>query len=157
MSETKSAKAVKPAVEKKEKPATPKKVASKDNSSLPYVAAVRVRGEINVNWDINDTLNMLNLFKRNFCSVYKATPSVLGMMRKCKDYITWGEVSADTLKELEKRAEVDPKDSKLKKKFYRLNSPKKGYGRKGIKVPFSTGGALGYRGDKINDLIKRMM
>ena len=36
-------------------------------------------------------------------------------------------------------------------------SEKKGYGRKGIKTPFSKGGALGYRGDKINDMIQRMM
>ena len=43
------------------------------------------------------------------------------------------------------------------KKIFRLNSPKKGYGRKGIKVSFNNGGALDYRGDKINDLIKRMI
>ena len=29
--------------------------------------------------------------------------------------------------------------------------------RKGIKVAYSLGGALGYRGDKINDLIKKML
>ena len=45
---------------------------------------------------------------------------------------------------------------KIRKNF-RLNSPRKGYGRKGIKVSFNEGGALGYRGNKINDLIKRMI
>ncbi|MEM4662594.1 MAG: 50S ribosomal protein L30 [Candidatus Diapherotrites archaeon] len=39
----------------------------------------------------------------------------------------------------------------------RARPPKKGYGRKGIKKSFSVGGALGYRGNKINDLISRMV
>ncbi|MCH8329067.1 MAG: 50S ribosomal protein L30, partial [Nanoarchaeota archaeon] len=43
------------------------------------------------------------------------------------------------------------------KKIFRLNSPKKGYGRKGVKISFTKGGALGYRGDKIKDLILRMI
>ena len=42
------------------------------------------------------------------------------------------------------------------KSFFRLGMPRKGFERKGIKVPFSLGGALGYRKEKINELIKRM-
>ena len=48
-------------------------------------------------------------------------------------------------------------DGKKIKKIFRLNSPKRGYGRKGTKVSFKNSGALGYRGDKINDLIMRMI
>lgn len=43
------------------------------------------------------------------------------------------------------------------KSFFRLKPPRKGFERGGIKKPFSIGGALGYRRDKINDLIKRML
>ena len=43
------------------------------------------------------------------------------------------------------------------KKFFRLNPPAHGFDRKGIKVPYSLGGALGYRKEKINDLVKRMI
>ena len=43
------------------------------------------------------------------------------------------------------------------KKFFRLGMPRKGFERKGIKVPFSMGGALGYRKEKINILINRMI
>ena len=43
------------------------------------------------------------------------------------------------------------------KPFFRLKPPEKGFERKGIKSPFSMGGALGYRKDKINDLIIRML
>ena len=49
------------------------------------IAVVRIRGEINILTNIQDTMYMLNLYKRNFCVVYNATPSVMGMIRKCKD------------------------------------------------------------------------
>ncbi|MAG45358.1 MAG: 50S ribosomal protein L30 [Nanoarchaeota archaeon] len=41
--------------------------------------------------------------------------------------------------------------------FFRLSPPRKGFERKGIKVPFSLGGVLGYRKEKINDLLNRMI
>jgi large subunit ribosomal protein L30 len=43
------------------------------------------------------------------------------------------------------------------KPFFRLNPPTKGYAPEGTKKPFSLGGALGYRKEKINDLIQRML
>ena len=54
-------------------------------------------------------------------------------------------------------AKGDIKYSDLKgiKPIIRLHPPRKGY--EGIKRAYTTGGALGYRGKKINDLIKRML
>ncbi|QQG39244.1 MAG: 50S ribosomal protein L30 [Candidatus Woesearchaeota archaeon] len=43
------------------------------------------------------------------------------------------------------------------KTFFRLKPPTKGFERKGTKLPFAQGGALGYRKEKINELIKRMI
>ena len=43
------------------------------------------------------------------------------------------------------------------KPYFRLKPPTKGYERGGVKVPFSMGGALGYRKDHMNDLVKRML
>lgn len=134
------------------------KTASKEQGKEKRIAIVRVRGVVNVETGVTDTMNMLRVYKKNYCSVYPATPSVLGMIKKCKDYITWGEISPEVEKELlDKRSEEDTKNPGEKKKFFRLNSPKKGYAKKGIKKPFTMGGALGYRGDEINDLIKRML
>ena len=48
-------------------------------------------------------------------------------------------------------------NKKKYKPYFRLKPPVKGYGKKGIKLHFKNGGALGYRADKINDLLKRMM
>lgn len=43
------------------------------------------------------------------------------------------------------------------KLFFKLTPPRFGFENKGTKKPFSLGGALGYRKDKINDLIRRMI
>ncbi|ACX72077.1 MAG: 50S ribosomal protein L30 [Methanococci archaeon] len=52
--------------------------------------------------------------------------------------------------------EIKLKETPLKPVF-RLHPPKKGFERGGIKKPFSIGGALGYRGEKINELLEKMM
>ncbi len=122
------------------------------------LAVILVRGTHDMKKEVLDTLKLLNLFRKNTCSVVEATPSNKGMIYKVKDYVTYGEIDDETLKLLiEKRAKKDPDDPKKLKLFFRLNSPRKGFERKGIKKPFSKGGALGYRGSAINDLIKRMI
>lgn len=128
------------------------------NKNQIFIAVVRIRGGINTGLKAKETMDYLSLFNRNYCSVHKNSPSLQGMLKACKDYVTWGEISEEVLKDLiSKRSEKNPKDETKTKKFFRLNSPLKGYGRKGMKLPFIKGGALGYRGEKINDLIKRML
>ncbi len=116
-------------------------------TSDKQLALIRVRGEVGIERSVKDTLTMLKLERKNACVIVKATPANLGMVNKVKHMITWGDVSADSLALLQKDGE---------KKVYHLHPPRKGYGRKGIKVPFAKGGALGDRGDAINDLIGRM-
>ena len=58
--------------------------------------------------------------------------------------------------------ECKVKNNELKEKFnlkpyFRLHPPIKGFERKGIKMPFKKGGALGDREVKICDLILRML
>ncbi|MBI5391709.1 50S ribosomal protein L30 [Candidatus Woesearchaeota archaeon] len=43
------------------------------------------------------------------------------------------------------------------KPYFRLKPPVHGFERGGVKKPFSIGGVLGYRGAKINDLLRRML
>ncbi len=43
------------------------------------------------------------------------------------------------------------------RQVFRLKPPIKGFEKGGIKKPYSLGGVLGYRKDKINDLIMRML
>ena len=154
---------------------------------MAYIV-VRVRGNINVRKTIKDTLTMLRLNRINHCVIIPESNEYKGMLKKAKDYITWGEVDPELLNKLltvrgklmgdqpitDKYLKSNSKfkslthfsseiikgnakftDIKDIKPVLRLQPPRKGY--EGIKRPFSLGGALGYRGDKINDLIRRMI
>ena len=139
------------------------------------LAAIRIRGRTMIRTTIEDAMKMLRLHKNNFCVVLPNTPTYIGMLKQAKDYITWGEIDDETFKLLvEKRGEEfkgresDSKElikyndyfvvgNKKMKRYFRLNAPRKGFGRKGIKQSFQRGGTLGYRGAAINDLIKRMI
>ena len=150
-------------------------MAEEKKESGKRIAVIRVRGKIGVKKEINDTLNMLRLYNNNYCVVLENTPSIMGMIKKVKDYVTWGEINDETFSLLvEKRGEeykgreTDSKgkikykkfitvNGKKIKPFFRLNPPRKGYGKKGIKIPYKVGGALGDRGKDINDLIRRML
>ena len=112
------------------------------------IAIVRVRGQVHVRHDVKFALRTLGLLQKNHCAVVEDSPSMKGTLAKVKHYVTWGPVTEQTLVALEKRGG---------KKGFALNPPRKGYGRKGIKIQFKVGGALGDRGEKINDLIMRMV
>ncbi len=60
------------------------------------LAVVRVRGIINVKNDIRDTLTMLGLGRVNHCVLVDETPQYMGMVRKVKDYVTWGPIDTET-------------------------------------------------------------
>lgn len=139
------------------------------------IVVVRVRGDVRLNDDIRSTFKHLNLHNKNWCILLKNTPSNLGMVQKVKDYVTWGEATEEMVKQIiEKRGEAfdgrleDSKSGitynkyfeiggKKYKRYFRLSPPVKGYGRNGIKASFVSGGSLGYRADKINDLLQRML
>jgi large subunit ribosomal protein L30 len=145
-----------------------------NKSGSGKVAIILVRGKVTFSQPVKDTLKMLNLPRKNSCTVVEDTPINRGMIKKVKDFTTYGEIDEETFKELvDKRGEEvnnRTSDSKNKynynfveingkkyKSYFRLNPPRKGFGRKGIKIAFKIGGALGDRKEKINDLIKRML
>ncbi len=153
------------------------------------IAVIRIRGKTGVNKKINDTMDMMRLYRQNGCVIVENTPVYQGMLKKAKDYITWGEIDKETFTLLlSKRGKVaggkplteeyvknqlnmDIKTFvdevfETKKKFkelpgfkpyFKLTPPVKGFERGGIKKPFSMGGALGYRKDQINNLLRRMI
>ncbi|MGZ7049149.1 MAG: 50S ribosomal protein L30 [Methanobacterium sp.] len=151
------------------------------------IAAIRLRGRTGIKKDIANTLDMLKLTRINHAVLIEDNPSYNGMLQKAKDYITWGEIDQETVsKLLSKRGKItgnvkltedylkDNTDfssveelskaladsgNKLEdsgiKPVFRLHPPRKGY--ENIKKTFAESGSLGYRGNKINDLIKRMI
>ncbi|MFH1234701.1 MAG: 50S ribosomal protein L30 [Candidatus Diapherotrites archaeon] len=151
------------------------------------IAAIRVRGKINVHTRLERALAQLNLNRVNRLTLVPEDNQSIKMLKKVENYITWGEISKETLaKLLEKRGQssIEKKLSveglkELKvnsfaelaekimqgrgarefglKPFFALKPPSKGYERAGIKKPYAIGGALGNRGKAINTLIERMI
>jgi len=150
-------------------------------------AVVQVRGVVKTNREIKDTLKMLRLHHVNHCVLVPDTPAYLGMIRKVKDFVAYGEVDAETLATLLRTRGRLTGDEKLTddyvrahtpyadidefaaalcngetsfrdlveiKPVLRLHPPRKGY--KTIKRTFQQGGALGYYGPQINDLLYKM-
>jgi large subunit ribosomal protein L30 len=139
-------------------------MAGKLNGKL--IAAVRVRGTVNVKGSISETLKRLNLKHVNNCVVLMVTDSYGGMINKCNGYIAYGEVSEAVLGKMLKRAGInvaakDIIDGKVEAKSLseqmpiRLHPPRRGYGS--TKLGFNQGGTLGYMGESINSLISRMV
>ncbi|MEM2878598.1 MAG: 50S ribosomal protein L30 [Candidatus Hadarchaeales archaeon] len=154
---------------------------------MPELAVVRIRGGVKAKRGAVETMKLLGLNRVNHCVVLDKNQSILGMLQKAKDYLTWGEINAETLEILlrkrgrtsgnrpltdetvknstgfqtiaelasaicEGKAELN--DIKEIKKVFRLHPPRKGY--RSVKRPYRDLGDLGYRGDAINELIKRM-
>lgn len=114
------------------------------------LGVIRIRGEMNLRPAVRKAIELLGLSKNNTIAVVEDNPSFRGMIQTVKDRVVWGELSKETLKALEK---LPVKGEKVKR--YRLHPPRGGF-KKTIKRP-RPDGELGYRGEKINDLIARMM
>ncbi len=135
---------------------TAAKTQNNNESSVGKLAILQVRGVINAKEDIIMTMGTLLLRQKLACSVWPATPVNMAAAMKCKDYTTYGIISDETHQMLiDKRGEKG-RDGKIKK-YFRLHPPRGGFERKGVKLPFTMGGALGNRGEKMNDLIKKML
>lgn len=140
-------------------------------------AVIRVRGTVNLNPKIKKGLEMMNLRRTNNLSLWKEDAQSLGMIAKVKDYVAYGKISDEMLKELIAKKSRQAKEGEkidaakvfeeIKKgktlskagirNLFTMSPPRGGFERKGIKVSFKLGGALGNRGEKINELIEKMI
>jgi len=151
---------------------------------------IRARSDRGVKPKIRDTMSMLNLTRVNHAVLIPDTPAYVGMLHKAKDYVTWGEVDADTVSSLISErgrmigdkpvtnaviksgskfstigalskaiASGDARTSDVEgmKPVFRLHPPRGTKGWGGIKRSYVAGGALGFRGEAITDLVGRMI
>lgn len=107
---------------------------------------------------IKDHVTWGEIDKKTLALLLEKRGKLPGNKQLTKGYVkektnTEFEKFIDNLNENKKRI----KDIPGLKPFFRLTPPRGGLESKGIKKPFSIGGALGYRKEKINDLIQRML
>ena len=61
------------------------------------LVAVRIRGMSDISQEIKDTMTMLRLTRNCHATLLDNRPAYNGMLRKSKDYLTWGEVSQENV------------------------------------------------------------
>ena len=91
-------------------------------------AVVRVRGTVNINHEIAETLRYLNLTRINHCVVIPDNPVMRGMLQKAKDYVTWGEISESVLEKMMKARGKLKGDHPLTDEYVKKNTDFKGIG-----------------------------
>ena len=60
-------------------------------------AVVKVRGTISAQREARETLEMLHLARTNNAVLIDNRPSYMGMLYRVQNYVTWGEVSKETV------------------------------------------------------------
>jgi large subunit ribosomal protein L30 len=152
------------------------------------LAVVKVRGTISAQRETRETLDMLRLARTNHAVLVDNRPSYMGMLYRVQNYVTWGEVSKETVALLLKKRGRLAGNKKLTDEYiqkigyksidalaeaiasckaeyqklpnvqpvFKLSPPSKGFRGK-TKKSYGAGGEAGYRGEKINELIKRMV
>jgi len=146
---------------------------------MAKLIVVRIRGRVNLAPDIKKTLNMLRLRKKFSCVILEDSSENLGKLKKAQNYISYGQVEEETIKQLilkrgrtlgnkplkedEKKIESFIKDFIEGKKelvdlnikpFFRLHPPKSGFKKDTRKL--YPEGILG-KNEKINALVLRML
>ena len=75
-------------------------------------ALVQLRGEVNVNQDVVDTLEMLNLTRVNHATLVPEEPTYEGMIAKVNDVVAHGTPSEETVELLlERRGEAEESEA----------------------------------------------
>ena len=112
---------------------------------MAKLAAVRIRGTIEVERGIRDTLDKLKLRRPFTLVITDDNNNMRSMMKVGSTYIAWGEISPETEEKLK---------DKLKKNVAHLHPPRGGF-KKDLKHLYPKG-ETGYRGDTINEFILRL-
>ncbi|MFB6241933.1 MAG: uL30 family ribosomal protein [Candidatus Nanosalina sp.] len=110
------------------------------------LAAVRVRGQVDVTDKISATLDSLGLRKKNqVVLIEEDNEAHKGMLNKAKDYIAYGEVSEEVAEKLQEKSEDGAAS---------LTPPSGGF--KDTRKNVAEGGALGKRKD-MDKLVQKML
>ena len=137
------------------------------------ICVIRISGDVKLDGKVRDTLGRLRLRKKYACVVIDPKAEEEGMIKKVRDFVAYGKISNNVFEKLiEKRGQkVDKKKAVDAKKtaeelakgkryedlnlkpFFRLHPPRGGINSK---VHFPKG-VLGDNGEKIDDIVLRML
>ena len=81
------------------------------------IVAVRIRGVVRGSREARDTLAMLHLTRNNYATILDDRPSFIGMLREAHNFVTWGEISKETLAMLVAKRARSRGDRKLTEEY----------------------------------------
>ncbi len=132
------------------------------------IVVIRIRGLVGINKKIENTLYRLRLRRKFSCVVLPEKKEILGMIKKVENFVAYGKIDEETLKELiqkrgkpveNKKMNVEKIIEEIKKgkitsikPFFRLHPPRGGINTK----EHYPKGVLG-KNEKICELIKKML
>lgn len=137
------------------------------------IIAIRISGQVEMRGDFTETLFRMRLRKKYSAVLLKETKDSQNLLQVVRNFIAFGKIDTKTMEELiskrgksldSKKARIDAKrtaeiiekegiEKAGIKPFFRLHPPRKGINSK-LHYPK---GVLGDNGDKINDLVRRML
>ena len=81
--------------------AAEKEARKTEQKQVKLYAIIRIRGRVDVRPEVRYTLSLLRLHKKYHLVLYPSTtPGLEGMLRKIRDWVTWGEIDRETLIQL---------------------------------------------------------
>ena len=66
------------------------KKAKSEKTKDDFLVAIRLRGTVGLSPNVKETFNSLNLPKKFNAVFLQKRPEIDGMLRRVKDFITWG-------------------------------------------------------------------
>lgn len=111
------------------------------------ICVIRIAGRVGLDKDIKETMKRLNLKRKYSCVLVEPTKESLGMINRIRDFVAFGEIDQETEKKLNEKRKTKIKN------FYRLHPARGGIKTK-IHYPK---GVLGNHGDKIKELVEKML
>jgi large subunit ribosomal protein L30 len=132
------------------------------------IAVIRISGLVEVPREAQETMFRMRLRRKYSCVVLQETSENLGMIDKVKNFVAYGKIKQEDFKELiEKRGQPVNRKKKIEvfelgkgkfedynlKPFFRLHPPRGGIDSK----THYPRGVLGSHGEKINELLRRML
>ena len=116
------------------------------------IAAIRIRGQVGLNKEAKETLFRLRLRRKYSCVIIDEKNEALkNMLKNVRNFISYGEISEDTKKQLLEKRQKKDKEGNVKP-FFRLHPP-----RGGINSKFHyPKGVLG-ENKKMDELVLRML
>ena len=138
------------------------------------ICIIRIRGDVKLDRDVRETFDRMHLGRKYSCIVINPNKEQLGMIKKLEDFTAFGDIRKDVFEKLiDIRGQKTSKNKKIDAKkiigelekgkkyedlgikpFFRLHPPRGGL--KSSKRHFPRG-VLGNNGEKINDLVLRML